>query len=271
MGGVTVLSYWPAVDAAFHISHGLWPRVTSENTETWKRARSIMLLVTWVSTQSTHFAQILSAWTKGKPHSPSTEHIPKANPTANLSQERQSWSTELWGGLGHRGLPPEQAPKGIPNCKTWEQTPPHLQQLLTEVLGTTEGHSSALQHAGSVHALLWNPAARTHGQGEISQEQHSSSFIWTPGIFWGKQKLVPQAPAVKRTRDKHTSTGSCWGFRPPLSLVLVSTLMPRLWGTGNAKTMLVCWPLSFPVLQKAESQVLAGWMPHMGIALQVNN
>lgn len=32
----------------------------------------------------------------------------------------------------------EQVPKEIPNCKTWEQTPTHLKQLHTEVLGTTE-------------------------------------------------------------------------------------------------------------------------------------
>lgn len=106
---VTVLSYWPAVDAAFHISNGLWPRVTSENTENWKPAGSLTLLVTGVSTQNSHFPQILSACPKGKPHSPSTEHSPKANPRANPSPERQSRSTVLWGGLGHVRLPTEQA------------------------------------------------------------------------------------------------------------------------------------------------------------------
>lgn len=51
----------------------------------------------------------------------------------------------LWGGLGHLRLPTEQAPKEIPNCQTWDQTPPHLKQLHTEGLvpqGVTQGMST---------------------------------------------------------------------------------------------------------------------------------
>lgn len=122
-----------------------------QSTEKTKPAGSLMLLVTWVSTQNCHLPQTLSACPKGKPQSPSTEHSPKANPTANLSQEKQSCSTVLWGGLGHLRLPTEQAPKEIPNCKPWDQTPPHLNQL------HTEGHSTALQHTGNVHSEILLP------------------------------------------------------------------------------------------------------------------
>lgn len=270
MGSFTVLSYWPAVDAAFHISNRLWPRVTSENTENWKPAGSLTLLVTGVSTQNSHFPQILSACPKGKPHSPSTEHSPKANPRANPSPERQSRSTVLWGGLGHVRLPTEQAQRRPQIVKHGSRLLPisnsslqacWVPQRVTALPFCTQGMFTL-----SSETLL--PGHKD--KDEISQEQHSSNFICTPGFSWGKQKPVPEAPSVKRTRDKHTSTGSCWGFRPPLSPVLVNTLMPRVWGTGNAKTMLVFWPLSFPVLQKAENQVLPGWMPHMGIALQEN-
>lgn len=101
MGSVTILSYWPAVDAAFHTSNGLWPRMTSEYRENWKPEN----LKTWASIWNHHLPQILIACPKGKPHSPSREHSTKANPTVELSQERQSWSTVLWGGLGRFMFP----------------------------------------------------------------------------------------------------------------------------------------------------------------------
>lgn len=89
----------------------------------------------------------------------------RAQPKGKSCPKRRSWSTELWGGLGHVSLPTQPAPKEIPVCKAGGQTPPHVKQLHTEVLGTTEGHSTAPQHSGNVP---WNPAGHKHQMESLS-------------------------------------------------------------------------------------------------------
>lgn len=144
-----------------------------QSRENWNPAGSIMLLVMGFNPKPplSPSSQCLS---QGKTHSPSTEHSPKAHLTANLSQGRQSWSTVLWEGSGHVMVPTQWAPKEIPHCKTWDRAPPHPKQLHTEVLGTTEGHSAPLQHTENVHTLC-NPAARTQGRDEISQNNSTAA------------------------------------------------------------------------------------------------
>lgn len=233
-----------------------WLQSTEKTTPAW----SIMLLVTWVSTQNRHVPQTLSAWPKGKPHSSSTEHSPKANPTANLSQERQSCALCSEEGYGTWGYLQNRYQRRFQIVKHGTRLlhPQGLGTTVTALPFSTQGMSKP-----SSEILLPGHKDRMKSGSGTAQQQLNLGHL--------RQTKACSSSIISRKDKRWTEQHrSCWGFGPPLSLVLVNALMPRVWGTGNTKIMLVFLPLASPALQKAENQELAGWMPHMGIALQVN-